>query len=129
VLLCAALLHDIGAYPLAASDGPYTADGRRFALALLDRFGWPEMRLKACGDAIEQHHQLVDQWELGPEAELMRRADLADVSGGLVNFGLSRGWLRGLFRAAPRAGIYGELARIVGRMARDRPDTRPKIFT
>jgi hypothetical protein len=128
VLLCASLLHDIGGYPLAAGEGPYTADGARFALGLLDRFEWPEIRLRACADAIEQHHQLMDQWERGPDAELVRRADLIDVAGGLVSFGLSRGWLRGLFRAVPRAGLYGEIAGIVARIARDRPDTLPQVF-
>jgi hypothetical protein len=127
VLLCASLLHEIGAYPIAATGDVYTADGRRFAGQLLDPFGWPEMRIRACGDAIENHHRLSEVWELGPETELVRRADLVDVSGGLVAFGLSRGWLRGLFSAVSREGLYTEIGRIVAGFIRDRPETIPDI--
>jgi hypothetical protein len=127
VLLCASLLHEIGAYPIAATGDVYTADGRRFAEKLLDPFGWPEMRTRACGDAIENHHRLSPVWELGPETELVRQADLVDVSAGIVAFGLSRAWLRGLFRAVPRDGLYGEIARIAASFVRDRPETIPEI--
>jgi HD superfamily phosphohydrolase len=128
VLLCASLLHDVGAYPLAATDDVYTADGRRFAADVLERFRWPEIRMRALGDAIERHHELTQQWEYGPETELLRRADLIDVSGGIVPFELSRPWLRGLFTAVPRDGLYGELAKIVMQMLRERPETVPQIF-
>ena len=43
-------------------------------------------------------------------------------------FGLSRGWLRGLFSAVPRDGIYGEIARIAASFVRERPETIPAIF-
>jgi hypothetical protein len=128
VLLCASLLHDIGAYPPASTGDVYTADGRRFAERMLERFAWPEIRVRACGDAIEHHHKLSPMWELGPETEVVRRADLVDVSGGIVAFGLSRGWLRGLFSAVPRDGLYGEIARITASFVRERPETIPEIF-
>jgi HD domain-containing protein len=101
VLLCACLLHDIGAYGVAPLGDAHTAEGRRFALQLLEPFAWPEIRIRACGDAIEHHHELSPVWELGPETEVLRRADLVDVTAGVVAFDLSRGWLRGLFRGAP----------------------------
>lgn len=128
VLLCASLLHDVGAYPPAATGDVYTADGRRFAERLLLPFAWPEIRVRACGDAIENHHRLEPVWELGPETEVIRRADLVDVSAGIVAFNLSRGWLRGLFTAVPRDGIYSEIARIVAGFIGDRPETIPAIF-
>jgi hypothetical protein len=128
VLLCASLLHDVGGYPLASSGAVYTSDGRRFAAQVLEPFRWPEIRVRALGDAIERHHELTQQWEHGPETELVRRADLIDVSGGLVPFELSRGWLRGLFSAVPREGLYPELAKIVMQMLRERPETVPQIF-
>ena len=59
---------------------------------------------------------------------MLRRADLVDVSAGVVAYGLSRGWLRGLFRAVPRDGIYGEIARIAADIAQERPETIPSIF-
>jgi hypothetical protein len=128
VLLCASLLHEIGAYPIAATGDVYTSDGRRFAERLLDPFAWPEIRVRACGDAIENHHRLSPVWELGPETELVRRADLVDVSAGVVAFGVSRSWLRGLFSAVSRDGIYTEIGRIVAGFARDRPQTIPRII-
>jgi hypothetical protein len=128
VLLCASLLHDVGAYPLASAGGVYTSDGRRFAMRTLEPFAWPEIRVRACGDAIEHHHEFSPVWELGPETEVLRRADLVDVSGGIVAFGLSRGWLRGLFRAVPRDGLYGEIARIAASIVQERPETIPRIF-
>jgi hypothetical protein len=128
VLLCASLLHDIGAYDVAPAGDAYTAEGRRFASQLLEPFNWPEIRVRACGAAIEHHHELSEMWELGPETELVRRADLVDVSAGVIAFGLSRGWLRGLFTAVPRDGIYGEIARIAASIVRERPETIPEIF-
>lgn len=127
VLLTASLLHEIGAYPLASTGDVYTTDGRRFAEQLLERFSWPEIRVRACGDAIENHHRTSPVWELGPETELVRRADLVDVTAGWVALGLSRGWIRGLFTAVPRDGIYGELVRVVGGFIRERPETIPRI--
>jgi hypothetical protein len=127
VLLCASLLHEIGAYPLAGTGDVYTTDGRRYAERLLEPFGWPELRIRACGDAIENHHRTSPVWELGPETELVRRADLVDVTAGLVALGLSRGWVRGLFTAVPRDGIYGELVRVITGFIRDRPETIPRI--
>jgi HD domain len=104
VLLSASLLHDVGAYGVAPEGDAYTSEGRRFAAQLLDPFGWTEIRVRACGDAIEHHHELTEMWEL------------------------SRGWLRGLFTAVPREGIYGEIARIAAGIVRERPETIPDIF-
>jgi hypothetical protein len=128
VLLCASLLHDVGAYGVAPEGDAYTSEGRRFAVQLLEPFGWTEIRVRACGNAIEHHHELSEMWELGPETEVLRRADLVDVSAGIVAFGMSRGWLRGLFTAVPRDGIYGEIARIAAGIVRERPETIPDIF-
>lgn len=64
----------------------------------------------------------------GGEAESIRRADLVDVSGGLVSFGLGRSWLQNLNRAVPRDGLLGELRREVGRALRERPLTMAMIF-
>ncbi|MFX8354952.1 hypothetical protein ABTL90_19655, partial [Acinetobacter baumannii] len=60
--------------------------------------------------------------------EALRRADLVDVSGGLVRYGIDRGWLRRLNAAVPRRGFGAELAREVGRMVRERPATLVRIF-
>ena len=127
-VLCASLLHDIGLYPGASEGGPYVSDGRHFASGLLAPRSWPAERLERCLEAIERHHELRAQWHRGPEVELVRRADLIELTAGLVRFRMRGGWLRGLFRAAPRAGFYPEIARLLGRALRERPATLPRIF-
>lgn len=129
VLLVAGLLHDIGLYDGASEGGVYVTDGRNFAERLLEgRKGWDERRMRLCLEAIERHHEVRSQWDAGAEVEVMRRADMVEVTGGLVNYGVSRGWLRGLWRAVPRDGLYGELAKIVAKAGRERPTTIPRIL-
>ena len=129
ILLVAGLLHDIGLYDGASEGGVYVTDGRNFAERLLaGRSGWDERRTLLCLEAIERHHEVRPQWHAGPEVELMRRADLIELSSGLVNFGVSRGWIRGLWRAVPRDGLYGEVGKMVAKAARERPASLPKIL-
>jgi hypothetical protein len=128
LLLCAALLHDAGLYPGAATADSYVSDGRRLAARVLEPFAWPAPRLERCGDAIERHHELRSQWQRGAEVELLRRADLVDVSVGLVRFGIERRWYRDLVARVPRDGLLGQLVRQVAQMARERPRTLPRIF-
>ena len=54
------------------------------------------------------HHELRSQLARGGEVEALRLADLVDVSGGLLLFGLDRRWLRALNRSVPRRGLVGE---------------------
>ena len=130
LLLCAALLHDAGLYPSVTTGGAYVTDSRRLAERTLAPFGWPPQRLARCLErGGEQHHALRSRSGWGTEVELIRRSDLADVTGGLIAFGLPRSWLRELFRSVPRAGLYRMLAREIFRMARERPRTLPRIFS
>ncbi|MGI8864815.1 MAG: HD domain-containing protein [Solirubrobacteraceae bacterium] len=128
VLTVAAILHDIGLHPAVATGAAYTADGAALARALLPEFGWGPDRVQRCGDAIDRHHDLRRQLGRGGEVEALRLADLIDLSGGGVRFGLDRRWLRQLFAEVPRRGLYGELAREVGRAVKERPLTLPRIF-
>ena len=128
LLLCAGLLHDAGLLPGAATTDVYVRDARRYAEGVLAPFAWPAERLTLLGEAIERHHELRAQWRRGAEVELLRRADLLEVSGGLVRFGLSGGWVRGLFAQVPRRGMYPEIGRLLVRALRERPGTLPKIF-
>lgn len=129
VLLCAALLHDAGLFPGVATGDVYVADSRRLAERTLAPFGWAPDRLARCLDAVEQHHALGSRAAWGTEVDLVRRADLIDVTRGLVAFGLPRAWLRELFRKIPRTGFYRMLGREVGRMIRKRPRTLVRIFS
>lgn len=126
LLLCAAWLHDAGLYPAAATHDTYVADGRHLAERLLD---WAPERMALLGDTIEYHHELRSQWDRGTEVELMRRADLVEVSQTAVTFGLPRGWLRGLRSAIPPAGMVPEIGQLLGRAFIERPATVPQIFT
>jgi hypothetical protein len=110
LLLCATFLHDAGLYPGVSTGDVYVADSRRLAERTLAPFGWPPERLALCLDAIEQHHAQRSRWKWGAEVELVRRADLAELSRGLVNFGVSRSWLNQLFRELPRRGLYRLIA-------------------
>jgi putative nucleotidyltransferase with HDIG domain len=128
LLTVAALLHDIGLYPDVAHGGVYTAEGAALAQQMLPQHGWTSERVDRCAAAIDRHHDLRSQRALGPEVETLRLADLVELSGGLLRFGLDREWLGELNRAVPRSGLVGELVREVGRALRERPLTVPQIF-
>jgi hypothetical protein len=117
LLLCAAWLHDAGLYPGAATSDAYVRDGRRLAERVLTPYGWSPERLQRVGDAIECHHELRPKWRRG-----------ADVSFGLVAFGLDRVWLRDLATRVPRTGMVREIGALVGGVLRTRPLTLPAIF-
>ena len=128
VLLIAGLLHDVGLYDEASHGGVYVREGAEFTAELLRARGWDEERIRLCFDAIERHHEVRSQWDRGAEVELIRRADLIDVSSGLVRFGLSRDWLKDLFKAVSRDGTYRTIGYEVARVLRHRPLTFPQIF-
>jgi hypothetical protein len=128
VLTVAAILHDIGLYPTVSRGGVYTADGAELARAVLPGHGWSAERVERCADAIDRHHDVRGQLRLGAEVEALRRADLVELSGGLIRFGIDRAWMTALVREVPRQGLVGELAREVGQALRERPLTMPQIF-
>jgi hypothetical protein len=128
VLLIAGLLHDVGLYDEASHGGAYVLDGAEFTADLLRARGWDEERIRLCFDAIERHHEVRSQWERGAEVELIRRADLVDLTSGLVRFGLSGEWLHDLFKSVPRDGTYGTIGREVGRQLVHRPLKFAQIF-
>jgi hypothetical protein len=128
VLLIAGLLHDVGLYDAASHGGVYVKEGAEFTAELLRKQGWDEERIRLCFDAIERHHELRTQWDRGTEVELIRRADLVDLSNSLVRFGLSREWIRDLFKSVSRDGTYRTIGYEVARVLRHRPLTFPQIF-
>jgi hypothetical protein len=129
LLLCASLLHDVGLYPGVDGGGPYVTEGRHHAARVLAAFDWPPDRLKRCLDAIELHHHWRPVWRAGAEAELIRRADLVELSAGTIRFGLPRSWLRELAGDWPRRGFYAGLARLLAPIAAHRPLALARIFT
>jgi len=65
---------------------------------------------------------------MGLEVELVRQSDFVDVTAGLVNFGLDRRWLRGLFREVPRDGLWRLIGSAVFSEFRRRPATLAEVF-
>jgi predicted hydrolase (HD superfamily) len=128
VLLIAGLLHDVGLYDEASHGGVYVREGAEFTADLLRSQDWAEERIRLCFDAIERHHELRSQWDRGAEVELIRRADLIDLTSGLVPFGLSREWLRDLFKSVPRDGTYATIGREVTRQLIHQPLKFAQIF-
>jgi putative nucleotidyltransferase with HDIG domain len=128
IITVAAILHDIGLYPSASRGGVYTADGAELAREMLPAHSWSTDRIRRCADAIDRHHELRTQLARGGEVEALRLADLVDLSGGLLTFGLDRGWLRDLNQTVPRQGLIAELTRELARAVRQRPLTLPRIF-
>jgi hypothetical protein len=110
------------------SDDPYVTEGARVAARVLQPFGWPAERLQRCRDACEQHHAPRSRMAMGLEVELVRRSDLVDVTAGLVNFGLDRGWLRNLFHDVPRDGLWRLIGSAVLGELRHRPATLTHVF-
>jgi hypothetical protein len=126
LLLCACWLHDTGLY--IPSHDPYVTEGARLADRVLTPFGWPPERLQRCMDACEQHHAPRSRMAMGLEVELVRQADLVDVTAGIVNFGLDRRWLRALFRDVPRDGFWRLLGGAVLGELRHRPASLTGVF-
>jgi predicted metal-dependent HD superfamily phosphohydrolase len=126
LVLCACWLHDLGLY--TDSRDPYVTEGARLAARVLEPFGWPPERLQRCMDACEQHHAPRSRMAMGLEVELVRRSDLVDVTAGVVNFGLDRGWLRNLFREIPRDGLWRLIGAAVRNELRHRPASLVHVF-
>ncbi len=121
-------MHDIGLYADFATDDAYTADGATAARELAGPAGWSPERMQLCADAIDRHHDLRRQLACGAEVEALRLADLVEVSGGRLRFGVQRDWLAQLFASEPRRGLYREIGAQLRRALRERPLTLPKIF-
>ena len=75
-------------------------------------------------DACEQHHAPRSRLAMGLEVELIRQADLVDVTAGIVNFGLDRRWLRDV----PRDGFWRLLGGAVLGELRHRPASLTGVF-
>ena len=122
----AAAFHDLGIWTDDTFD--YLAPSSRLANAYLAETGrsaWaPEIT-----EMILQHHKLTP-FRGGRCAlvEPFRRADLIDVSRGLVSFDLPRPFLREVFAHWPDAGFHARLVRLFLRRLRQHPwDPLPMV--
>ncbi len=102
----AAAFHDLGIW----SDGTfdYLAPSAARAAAYLAR---PDDTVER---AIALHHKLLPCRD-GGLVEAFRRADLIDVSLGIVRFGLPRAFVREVRTTFPNCGFHATLCRLIAR--------------
>lgn len=105
-----AAFHDLGIWTARTFD--YIAPSAELAsahLAASDQSLWaPEIET-----TIREHHKLT-RYERHPDwlVEPFRRADLIDVSRGLVTFGLPRALIKDVFAQWPSAGFHKRLVQL-----------------
>jgi hypothetical protein len=106
----AAAFHDIGIWTAATFDYiPPSVDLACAHLAAAGRSPWaPEIET-----TIREHHKLT-RYRPNPDwlVEPFRRADLIDVSRGLVTFGLPRALIKDAFAQWPSAGFHKRLVEL-----------------
>lgn len=106
----AAAFHDLGIWTAGTFD--YIEPSARLATEHLAETGqgaWtPEIET-----SIRVHHKL-SRYRPHPEwlTEPFRRADLVDLSRGVVKFGLPRGFIKDLYARWPSAGFHARLVQL-----------------
>lgn len=115
----AAAFHDIGIWTDDTFD--YLEPSVKRAETYLRESDQAE-RTAEIGAMILEHHKL-SPYRLHPEwlVEPFRKADLVDVSMGLVRFGLARAYLREVFAAFPNAGFHKRLVQLASRRLMTHP--------
>lgn len=103
----AAAFHDLGIWTDKTFD--YLGPSERLALVQLAQSGRADWSLEI-SEMILQHHKLRryrgrDEWLVEP----FRRADLIDVTQGVIRFGLPREFVRDLYELWPTEGFHGRL--------------------
>ena len=111
-ILIAAAFHDLGIWTARTFD--YLAPSSRLALDCLIACGlaplWPEVDL-----IIQQHHKLRSyRGPFSPSVESFRRADLVDLSLGLIRFGLTSRFIHSVRDALPNAHFHARLLALTG---------------
>ena len=112
-VVVAGAFHDLGIWTAGTFD--YLGPSVLQAAAYLESEGrgasLPEVQA-----IIEQHHKLTRyRGPFGHTVETFRRADLIDVSLGLVRFGLPSSHVRAVRKAFPNVGFHRRLLALTGR--------------
>jgi hypothetical protein len=112
-VVVAAVFHDLGIWTDGTFD--YLAPSRRLAREYLEVRGRqhhaPEVEA-----IIEEHHKLRPyRGPFSPTVESFRRADLVDISLGVIRFGLSSKFVCAVRTSFPNAGFHARLAALTGR--------------
>jgi len=125
-IVIAGAFHDLGIWSAGTAD--YLAPSIALARAWLARErldGWAE----EIALMIDQHHKITRYRDpRHPLVEVFRRADLADLSLGIVRGGLPVSFVGELKRAFPNAGFHWRLVRLVGQGLAARPFRPVPVF-
>ncbi len=112
-VLIAAAFHDLGIWTARTFD--YLAPSSVLAHDYLQARGLEPLRQEV--DLIIQQHHKVRPYRgpFSPSVEAFRRADLVDVSLGLVRFGLAPQFVHSVRAALPNARFHSRLLAFTGR--------------
>jgi hypothetical protein len=112
-VLVAAAFHDLGIWADHTFD--YLEPSVRRASEWLSKVGLAALEPEVAR-IIREHHKLRPYTgEFAGSVEAFRKADLVDVSLGLVRFGLDRGFIREVRAAFPNRGFHARLAQLTAR--------------
>ncbi|MBB3036962.1 hypothetical protein [Hoyosella altamirensis] len=109
--LTALAFHDLGIWSAGTMD--YLGPSVALAHQWLDEHGQGHHRA-AVAQMIEHHHKLRPAGRAISPVEIVRRADLIDVTLGLIAFGIPRRKYRDLLHAFPDAGFHPKLVKMIG---------------
>ncbi|WP_067822201.1 hypothetical protein [Nocardia inohanensis] len=115
---CAAVFHDLGVWTANTFD--YLPPSIDLARDWLIGNGQPELVPEVTA-MIDDHHRIRPVRGPYPGVEVFRRADLVDVSAGLVRSGISRRAYRAVAERYPNAGFHRRLAQLGARRVRSHP--------
>jgi hypothetical protein len=115
----AAAFHDLGIWTESTFD--YLAPSQLLALRYLEK-SFKASWSKEIDAMISEHHKLT-RYQTNPSwlVEPFRKADLIDLSGGLIRFRLPDDFVSDVLDAYPNAGFH----KILGRLALKRLKTNP----
>ena len=112
-LLQAAVFHDLGIWTDRTFD--YLGPSRRLAAGAMAAAGTPGLGAEV--EAVIDHHHKLTRYRGAFEShvEAFRRADLVDVSLGLIRFGLPGTFVSEVRREFPNVGFHRRLAELTWR--------------
>ena len=112
-VLIAAAFHDLGIWTARTFD--YLAPSSLLAYEYLTAHGLEPLRQEV-DLIIQQHHKLRSyRGPFSPSVEAFRRADLVDVSLGIIRFGLAPQFVQSVRAALPNAHFHARLLAFTGR--------------
>ncbi len=112
-VLIAAAFHDLGIWTDDTFD--YLEPSVRLAGAYLASAGLTPMEAQVRAIILEHHKLRVYAGPFGRTVELYRKADLVDVSLGIIGHGLPRARIRAVRAAFPNAGFHRRLVALTAR--------------